>query len=148
MWERERERHREREQKQKCNCEINFSSKFLSLLLIRRIMREHIYILKKRGWGRWKVREEDAIHVGNWINCKNTSYQYPKQILYIYIYIYIFKHTPLCQKKKHQKLKVRRMLYTFYFDFMCSKSGGKKKDFQTSFLIVMYLIMVPIFFFF
>ena len=46
----ERERERERgtsntgEQKQKCNCDTNFSSIFLSLLVIRWINREHIYI--------------------------------------------------------------------------------------------------------
>ena len=45
-----RERERERgtsnsgEQKQNCNCETNFLSKFLKLLAIRWIKREHIYI--------------------------------------------------------------------------------------------------------
>ena len=49
--EREREREREREvplivenNNKKCNCETNFSSKFLSLLVIRWIKKEHIYI--------------------------------------------------------------------------------------------------------
>ena len=48
VWERERERKRgtssSGEQKQKCNCETNFSSKFLSLLHIRGIKIEYIYI--------------------------------------------------------------------------------------------------------
>ena len=51
--ERERERERETsnsgEQQQKCNCKKNLSSKFLSLLVIRWIKREHIYIYKKNG---------------------------------------------------------------------------------------------------
>ena len=65
MSERERERERETsisgEQKQKCNCKTEFSSKFLSLLVTRRIKRELFIFKTKRGWGRWKDGEDDEI---------------------------------------------------------------------------------------
>ena len=49
-----------------------------------------------------------------WYKSKNTSYQYPKQTKYIYIYIYSFVYWKKEKKKKNQKLKVGKMLYTFY----------------------------------
>ena len=41
---RERERESSNSGKKNCNCKTNFSSKFLSLLVIIGIKREHIYI--------------------------------------------------------------------------------------------------------
>ena len=46
-----------------------------------------------------------------WYKSKNTSYQYPKQTKNIYTYIVLYIRR---RKKKHQKLKVGKMLYTFY----------------------------------
>ena len=45
-----------------------------------------------------------------WYKSKNTSYQYPKQSQNIYTYIVLY----IRRKKKNQKLKVGKMLYTFY----------------------------------
>ena len=45
-----------------------------------------------------------------WYKIKNTSYQYPKQTKNIYTYIVLYIRR---RKKKHQKLKVGKMLCTF-----------------------------------
>ena len=47
-----------------------------------------------------------------WYKSKNTSYQYPKQTKNIYTYIVLYIRRR--KKKKHQKLKVGKMLYKFY----------------------------------
>ena len=68
-----------------------------------------------------------------WYKSKSTSYQYPKQTKNIYTYIVFYIRR---RKKKHQKLKVGKMLHTFY-RYMCTilisyvekvKKKKKKKE--------------------